>query len=285
MKRYILLSFLTCFALIMPNAQTIRTFSLDYNESDFNITDAGGVVYLSTNQYTTILKDDVSAPALPYVCLNVLIGPDESYIDFTSNDTEILLREGITIAPNPQEVFTDENAAVPNIPQPLTYVKSIYPDVRIEYTGTHITNGYKFLTFLVCPFRYDHANKKLYLDKHINLNVRLNSTKSKSLLINDLTKSNQKKKGNYYFFINEEHKELLYGKDIINWVKKASEEYEKPYCKFVVMLLPARTDTRWFQEYVYNKAFLWFVDGRLKFGGSTTSAPFPSMVAVYIKRK
>ena len=51
------------------------------------------------------------------------------------------------------------------------------------------------------------------------------------------------------------------------------------------MLLPARTDTRWFQKYVYNKAFLWFVDGRLKFGGSATSAPFPSMVAVYIKRK
>ena len=76
-----------------------------------------------------------------------------------------------------------------------------------------------------------------------------------------------------------------YGKEIIRWVKKASEEYEKPYCRFVVMLLPARTDTRWFQKYVYNKAFLWFVDGRLKFGGSETSAPFPSMVAVYIKRK
>ena len=75
-----------------------------------------------------------------------------------------------------------------------------------------------------------------------------------------------------------------YGKEIIKWVKKASEEYVKEYNRFVVMLLPARTDTKWFQQYVYNKAFLWFVDGRLKFGKNQSSAPFPSVVAVYIKR-
>ena len=75
-----------------------------------------------------------------------------------------------------------------------------------------------------------------------------------------------------------------YGKDIINWVRKASEEYRKPYCRFVVMLLPARTDTKWFQQYVLPYAWLWFVDGRLRFGGSQTSAPFPSVVAVYARR-
>lgn len=75
-----------------------------------------------------------------------------------------------------------------------------------------------------------------------------------------------------------------YGKDIINWVRKASEEYRKPYCNFIVMLLPARTDTKWFQEYVYPYAYLWFIGGRLKFGGKSTSAPFPSVVAVYARR-
>ena len=75
-----------------------------------------------------------------------------------------------------------------------------------------------------------------------------------------------------------------YGKDIINWVRKASEEYVKDYNRFVVMLLPARTDTKWFQQYVYNKAYLWFVDGRLRFGDNTATAPFPSVVAVYVKR-
>lgn len=47
------------------------------------------------------------------------------------------------------------------------------------------------------------------------------------------------------------------------------------------MLLPARTDSRWFHEYIYNKAEVRFVKGRLKFGGSKNSAPFPSMVVIF----
>lgn len=50
------------------------------------------------------------------------------------------------------------------------------------------------------------------------------------------------------------------------------------------MLLPARTDTRWFHEYIYNKAEIRFLKGRLKFGGSENSAPFPSMVVVFKKK-
>lgn len=49
----------------------------------------------------------------------------------------------------------------------------------------------------------------------------------------------------------------------------------------VVMLLPARTDTGWFHDFVYNKAEIRFVRGRLKFGGSKNSAPFPSMVVIF----
>ena len=73
-----------------------------------------------------------------------------------------------------------------------------------------------------------------------------------------------------------------YGKEIGKWVEKASRERESN--RFIVMLLPARTDTKWFQQYVLPYAWLWFVDGRLKFGGAETSAPFPSVVAVYAKR-
>lgn len=49
----------------------------------------------------------------------------------------------------------------------------------------------------------------------------------------------------------------------------------------VVMLLPARTDTKWFHDYIYNQAEIRFVRGRLKFGESQNSAPFPSMVVVF----
>lgn len=71
-----------------------------------------------------------------------------------------------------------------------------------------------------------------------------------------------------------------YGREIGKWVKKCSE-YEGES----VMLLPARTDTRWFHDYIYGKAEIRFIRGRLKFGGSKNSAPFPSMVVVFNKGK
>jgi len=48
-----------------------------------------------------------------------------------------------------------------------------------------------------------------------------------------------------------------------------------------VMLLPARTDTKWFHEYIYGKAEIRFIKGRLKFGGCKNPAPFPSMVVIW----
>lgn len=47
------------------------------------------------------------------------------------------------------------------------------------------------------------------------------------------------------------------------------------------MLIPARTDTKAFHDYIYGKAEIRFVRGRLKFNGTNNSAPFPSMVVVY----
>lgn len=70
-----------------------------------------------------------------------------------------------------------------------------------------------------------------------------------------------------------------YGKTISLWVGKAY--HESLNGSKVVALLPARTDTRWFHNYVLGKAEIRFIKGRLKFGNSTNSAPFPSMVVVW----
>lgn len=67
-----------------------------------------------------------------------------------------------------------------------------------------------------------------------------------------------------------------YGKTIGKWVKKAAESKAT-----VVCLLPARTDTKWFHEYIYGKAEIRFVKGRIKFGNSKNSAPFPSMIVIF----
>ena len=64
-----------------------------------------------------------------------------------------------------------------------------------------------------------------------------------------------------------------YGRGIKDWVLKASQHYD-----LVVMLLPARTDTKWFHEIVLPNADVEFIKGRLKFGNSKAGAPFPSMI-------
>lgn len=48
-----------------------------------------------------------------------------------------------------------------------------------------------------------------------------------------------------------------------------------------VMLVPSRTDTKWFHEYVYGKAELRFIKGRVKYGGAKYNAPFPSMIVIF----
>jgi len=76
-----------------------------------------------------------------------------------------------------------------------------------------------------------------------------------------------------------------YGSEIKNWVQKCSEEAKKDNT-IVVMLIPARTDTKYFHEFIYNKhgVEIRFIKGRLKFEGKqkgSSSAPFPSMLVIF----
>lgn len=67
-----------------------------------------------------------------------------------------------------------------------------------------------------------------------------------------------------------------YGREIAKWVKKAHDSQ----C-LTVMLLPARTDTSWFHDYIYHKAEIRFLKGRLYFNDGAGRAPFPSMVVIF----
>lgn len=71
-----------------------------------------------------------------------------------------------------------------------------------------------------------------------------------------------------------------YGRGIDKWIEKGYRESLKNHTK-VVMLIPARTDTKYWHKYVMLASELYFVKGRLKFGDSPNSAPFPSAVVVF----
>lgn len=87
-----------------------------------------------------------------------------------------------------------------------------------------------------------------------------------------------------------------YGREIGKWVEKCYNE-----CKHndvtTVMLIPSRTDTKWFHNYIYNKHEVLFLKGRLKFINrmlpswneyndfKISPAPFPSMLILFSNDK
>lgn len=72
-----------------------------------------------------------------------------------------------------------------------------------------------------------------------------------------------------------------YGRSIKDWVKKCSDESKKNNI-IVVMLIPARTDTKYQHDYIFPYAnAICFIKGRLCFGEQKNSAPFPSQVVIF----
>ena len=67
---------------------------------------------------------------------------------------------------------------------------------------------------------------------------------------------------------------------IAKWVEKAYREAQQDNTT-VVLLIPARTDTRYFHDFIMHRSEIRFIRGRLRFSGHENSAPFPSMVVIF----
>jgi phage N-6-adenine-methyltransferase len=72
-----------------------------------------------------------------------------------------------------------------------------------------------------------------------------------------------------------------YGAKLRHWMKKAYDSAQAG--AIVVCLLPARTDSRWWHDYVLPYAEIRYIRGRVKFNGVSNSAPFPSVIVVFKK--
>jgi hypothetical protein len=71
--------------------------------------------------------------------------------------------------------------------------------------------------------------------------------------------------------------------NISNWIKKAYEESLKG--KVCVMLIPSRTDTRYWHNYIMKAKEIRFIKGRLRFGDAKENAPFPSCIVIFNQTK
>jgi phage N-6-adenine-methyltransferase len=77
-----------------------------------------------------------------------------------------------------------------------------------------------------------------------------------------------------------------YGREIGDWVDRAAQQIKYKRVQWIVMLLPCRTDTKWWHRSVQPAALsIRFIEGRLKFVGAAGAAPFPSVIAVYHRNR
>lgn len=70
-----------------------------------------------------------------------------------------------------------------------------------------------------------------------------------------------------------------YGREIGKWIKKAYESSLNG--AIIVCLIPSRTDTQWWHDYVMRADKIIYIKGRLKFGNHKNSAPFPSAIVIF----
>lgn len=74
-----------------------------------------------------------------------------------------------------------------------------------------------------------------------------------------------------------------YGRAIAKWIEKAHEYGTTGGT--AVALIPARTDTRYWHDFVMDATEIRFIKGRVRFGDSDAGAPFPSAIVVFSPKR
>ena len=145
---------------------------LQFNEKDFTfVKDELGQLCISSTTNLVSYKSDTQTPALPIIRVYYLIGENETYKSITFKSENELISSGVVIAPNPRIFPTDSLFSSKPNAQEANYSDTVYPKQNIEYTGTHLMGGFKYLSFLVCPFNYDASAKNLYLKKNVTMTI------------------------------------------------------------------------------------------------------------------
>ena len=143
--------------------QKVRNISLHYNAEDFSIgLNSAGQLTINSTKHIISFKSNTQLPALPYIGVNVLVAPSEEYVGSSLSGYDTLIREGIDIAHNPVGVPSNVPINTLQTNDSTPYQAGVYPTRNIEYAGSSKMGGYKILSFLICPFKYDATNKHLF---------------------------------------------------------------------------------------------------------------------------
>lgn len=157
---------------IFAYGQRVRQVSLDATYSDFSLKpEKEGWFIVITDRRDFVYTTEDTDPALPYMMVNVLVGANETYAGCVLQYTDSLVTQNIYIAHNPQAIPASMSATEIGHEGMSDYRETEYPVENVVYRGTHISDGYRVLSFLVCPFKYDVTNKVLYFKRQLTLEV------------------------------------------------------------------------------------------------------------------
>ena len=172
-----------------------KELTLSYDKNRFSFVNYNGVISVSSYSYPICYGTNTQEPGLPLVIIHVLIGADEEFVSASTKRSEQTLLSNISISPNPTWVPRNQKKAALSIVQPPVYTQSSYPSEILLYAGTQNAGGYKYISFLVSPFRFFPDKGELGFSNEIKLKITLrkngkvqfaNNSKSMRDVVEDL---------------------------------------------------------------------------------------------------
>ena len=196
MKHFSLLGLMFFVSMVMLG-QTTKDVTVKFSMDDFILKNGYGEYSIIPKRYPYIYIDDETQPALPYICLDIEISEEEEFLNVSYEECESVVFRNIDIVHNKKITpiaLCDNYYQISNQVGGKKNIKE-----NIQYTGTHITNKEKHLSFVICPFRYDELNKILYLREEINLVIKTSLSEQKEL----------KKEANRTLFLPDTYKYVI----------------------------------------------------------------------------
>jgi len=201
MKLYTLLYMLSLSILLC--GQTQKHVTLSFNMGDFVLEGKENGLHIFPKNKPYIYKEDTRQPALPYIGIDIPVGINDEFLTVSCEEHEIKVKSDVAVECNPPIVST--SAQNKTIYSSEKKQEAASQSKSIEYSGAFVKNGNKYLSFVICPFRYDLSTKVLYLRDVFNLNISLSHTTTPTLHVkrNTVNKSSMSEPYKYVIITSE----------------------------------------------------------------------------------
>lgn len=222
-RNYVIL--LVCFQLFhLPIwTQNTKKYDVRFDKNDFEFfKDDSGLTHISPNkQIKFSVSGDTTQPALPYTSISVLLPQDADVADYAFSVKSEKMFSEIIVAPCSPILPTDSISASEKV-KGVGYFEKEYPSIAVTMNPVSILQGYKYVSFIICPFIYRAATKELDFINKLELSVKLITTgKSKSISIRKEGKQNVRS-----LVMNPEDLDVLYPTNNQARLRSTNDEVE-----------------------------------------------------------